>query len=56
MWSPDGSSIVFGGLRDRQIALLRESAAGGSEERSQQDWLPAGLVARWPHVVLEITS
>lgn len=57
VWSPDGSSIVFGGLRNRQIALLRESAAGGSEETLlnkigvPQDWSPDGRT-----VVLEITE
>ena len=53
VWAPDGGSLVFGGLRNRQIAVLRESAAGGHEERADHgDGVPAGLVARrhawWP--------
>ena len=53
VWAPDGGTLVFGGLRDRQIAVLRESAAGGHEETpDQRDWVSTGLVAgrqrSWP--------
>ena len=57
VWAPDGGTLVFGGLRQRQIAVLRESAAGGHEERLTtvmgfpQDWSPDGR-----HVVLEVTT
>ncbi len=57
VWAPDGGTLVFGGLRARQIAVLRESAAGGTEERLTtvmgfpQDWSPDGS-----HVVLEVTT
>ncbi len=57
VWAPDGSTLVFGGLRDRQIAVLRESAAGGREEvlthvmGFPQDWSPDGT-----QVVLEVTT
>lgn len=57
VWSPDGASLVFGGLRDRQVVVLRESAAGGSEERLldvigfPQDWSPDGRT-----VALEIIT
>ncbi len=53
MWAPDGGSLVFGGLRNRQIAVLRESAAGGHEEALTtvmgfpQDWSPDGTTW-WP--------
>lgn len=57
VWAPDGGTLVFGGLRDRQIAVLREAAAGGHEERLitvigfPQDWSPDGT-----QVVLEVTT
>jgi hypothetical protein len=57
VWAPDGGTLVFGGLRQREIAVLRESAAGGNEERLTtvmgfpQDWSPDGR-----HVVLEVTT
>ena len=57
VWAPDGATLVFGGLRERQIAVLRESAAGGGEETLAhvmgfpQDWSPDGR-----HVVLEVTT
>lgn len=55
VWSPDGGAIIFGGIRDRKITLLRESSAGGSEEPLvqligfPQDWSPDGR-----HVVIEV--
>jgi hypothetical protein len=57
VWSPDGGTIVFGGIRNRKITLLRESSAGGSEEQLAQligfpqDWSPDGR-----HVVVEAHS
>jgi hypothetical protein len=57
VWSPDGSTIIFGGIRDRKITLLRESSAGGSEEQLlqligfPQDWSPDGR-----HVIVEVHS
>lgn len=48
VWSPDGATIVFGGIRDRKIVMLREASAGGSEEPLleligfPQDWSPDG--------------
>ena len=57
VWAPDGSTLVFGGLRERQIAVLRESSAGGREEvlanviGFPQDWSPDGQ-----QVVLEVTT
>jgi Tol biopolymer transport system component len=57
VWSPDGESLVFAGMRGRTSAVLRESAAGGSEERLledsalPQDWSPDGRT-----VVLEIMT
>ena len=55
--SPDGSSVVFGGLRNRQIHVLREAAAGGAEDSLltligfPQDWSPDGTT-----VALEVTT
>jgi Tol biopolymer transport system component len=57
VWAPDGGSLVFGGLRDRQIVVLRESAAGGDTETLAtvmgfpQDWSPDGR-----QVALEVTT
>ena len=57
VWAPDGGSLVFGGLRDRQITVLRESAAGGQEEALTtvmgfpQDWSPDGTM-----VAMEVTT
>jgi eukaryotic-like serine/threonine-protein kinase len=57
VWAPDGATLIFGGLRERQIAVLRESAAGGHEETLTnvmgfpQDWSPDGKV-----VALEVTT
>lgn len=57
VWAPDGGSIVFGGLRDRQVTVLRESAAGGAEDVLARligfplDWSPDGRF-----VVLEVHS
>ena len=57
VWAPDGGTLIFGGLRDRQIAVLRESAAGGNAETLTtvigfpQDWSPDGK-----HVALEVTT
>lgn len=55
--SPDGGSVIFGGLRNRQIHVLREAAAGGAEEPLAtligfpQDWSPDGAT-----VALEVTT
>jgi eukaryotic-like serine/threonine-protein kinase len=57
VWAPDGGSVVFGGLRDRQIVVLRRSAAGGDTETLAtvmgfpQDWSPDGR-----QVALEVTT
>ena len=57
VWSPDGATIIFGGIRDRRISLLREASAGGSEEKLleligfPQDWSPDGRT-----VVIEVHS
>jgi Tol biopolymer transport system component len=57
IWSPDGATIIFGGIRNRKIAVLREASAGGSEEQLleligyPQDWSPDGRT-----VVIEVTS
>jgi serine/threonine-protein kinase len=57
IWSPDGSTIIFGGIRNRKISVLREASAGGSEERLleligfPQDWSPDGRT-----VVIEVHS
>ena len=56
-WSPDGATIIFGGIRNRKIFLLKESSAGGSEEQLveligfPQDWSPDGRT-----VVIEVHS
>ena len=57
VWAPDGGSLVFGGLRNRQITVLRDSAAGGHEEALTtvmgfpQDWSPDGTL-----VAMEVTT
>jgi len=48
VWSPDGRELAFSGIRDRQIQVLKKSAAGGRETTLLKaaavplDWSPDG--------------
>jgi Tol biopolymer transport system component len=57
VWSPDGTELTFGAIRDRQVRILREAATGGAERLLLNaiavpvDWSPDGRF-----VAVELTS